>query len=206
MPRLGKDKNYHHVWSLVDMFIPCRFARRYIGLPANQLDVVASKIEQDPCLREPAVVACELNSSTRNEMTGIIDNIIYQRDEHPSVRLEGDDVFQVMKREAKSQYGFNVFDLDLMIALPDRKKLQEIADLTYDCANKQTHVVFHLSALTARTTDNATHKFRVEILCDALERAGFDIVGHPTHFEYTDSKIPMGCLRVVLSKKPRRTR
>lgn len=202
--RIGKDQNYHHLFGLWDQWVP-RDQRYYIGLPANQLDFIASQIEtnQHWC----PMVACELDPKTYQHMDQLRSFIFKNRNMRFYIGLRQQNIFDVMQDSVTRPGGekFNFFDLDLMIKLPDDQELYDWAQAIYRSANTKTPVILHVSAYAARACTELEHRRCVKVLCDALEHVGFTTLGQPTHHIYQDSVMPMGCLRVVL-KKTRRAR
>lgn len=197
--RIGKDRNYHHLFGLWDQWVP-KEKRFYIGLPANQLNVIAAQIETNA--NYCPLFACELDIKTYEHMDGLRDFLYESQAFSFPIALKHANIFDVIQKSAwrPKRVGFNFFDLDLMIKLPDDKELYRWAQLTYDSANNTTPVIFHVSAYTARVTTKLEHLRSIKVLCDALEHVGFSTVGQPTHYIYQDSVMPMGCLRVVLRK------
>lgn len=204
--RLGKDKNYHFQFMLLQQWLE-RNQIRYIGLPANQLDVIASQMDFGGLGQ---LIACEMNPQTYNHMRGLRRFIYQQRKKpaRPSISIYKKNVFDVMEMcaDREDERKFNWVDLDLMVQLPSEPELYRWAELIHDCTTSRTPIILHVAAYTARATTTEEHLEAVSDLCDVLDEVGFETVGKPTHYIYADSAMPMGCLCVVLQHRDRRKR
>lgn len=186
--REGKDQNYAGFLSLVDVFIPNRYERAYIGLPANQLDVIASQIGGP-------VLAVERDPE-RAQGLEQLNKLVEQRRTHKegAVQIICDDIFNVMK--GWKGHNLNVIDLDLMCALPEQS-LPWVKAIS-NCAARGK-VVVNLTTTLGRSLSKANYENHLFRFNFNLASAGFITVGNSS-FSYRDRVFPMRCERYVLER------
>lgn len=188
--RDGKDQGYAGFWSLVDIAIPDRNQRYYIGLAANQLDVVRSHISYS------SITVCEKLSERADNLCHLA-GLAERFRPGPRVDIVVGDIF---KQIGKEENKYNIFDLDLMCQLPEEKKINKWVKKIYR-ASYPGKVVIGITTGIGRTGNTRErYKFRADYLQRALESVGFQDVGC-SRFAYRDRRIPMRSERFILTKK-----
>ena len=187
--RIGKDQNYAGFWTMVDLAIPFPETRKYVGLPANQIDVVRERVASPGSL-----VVCEMDA-TRADKFFRLAQFLHEVRPGPRIEVEVEDIFRVMDRETNR---FNIFDLDLMCCLPKSEELESWAKIIYKSALPGKSVV-NLTATVGRGITDKEHLYRSTIFRDMLQFAGFEETG-ASLWSYRDRQIPMRATRLILNK------
>jgi hypothetical protein len=184
--REGKDQNYAGIISLVDILLPKREMRRYVGLPANQLDVIASTISN-------SIVAVEYKPDKASKLKQFAQFVTQMR-RNTRINVINDDIWSYLQT---SEEKFNIFDLDLMCCLP--KVSLKWAQAIWHSALPGVSVV-HLTTTVGRKITVDSYETNVVRFTGNLNSVGFKSLGH-SRFSYRDRVIPMRCERFVLKKE-----
>ena len=183
--REGKDQNYAGLLSIMDIFHPRTESRSYIGLPANQLDVVADRIKG-------RIVAVERDPARAQQLEKL-KNFVVKRRPHVRVEVVNDDIWSVLQKRSRE---FNVFDLDLMCPMPEDSF--EWAESVYNAAQPGFSVL-HLATTVGRVLSDEDYEKRIVWFNRNLHSVGFKPAGC-SRFSYRDRRTPMRCERYVLFK------
>ena len=183
--REGKDQNYAGFLSLVDVFQPRVEERCYIGLPANQFDVIASKIGG-------SIFAVERNRERAEELEKF-KSFIQKRRRKVSLTVANCDIWILLQTLANE---FNIFDLDLMC--PMQEDTLEWAEVFYHSA-KPGMSILNLTTIVGRVITAEEHEKRVNWFNRNLHSVGFKPIGR-SRFVYRDRAHPMRCERYVVYK------
>lgn len=185
-PRDEKDKNYSAIWALVDIFIPNRKERQYLGLAGNQFHQVRSKVDF-----RSQVYVIENNEQRYQELKVLNECLTW-----PVHILFGD----VYDKLDWSRNFVNIFDLDLMThSLPNYTNTICIGK-----AARLGNNILHISNSIGR---NITEKQYDEAVLLFMERLNnysdyeykIEIIGQ-SKFRYQDRMTPMRSLRIVFKK------
>jgi hypothetical protein len=183
--REGKDQNYAAFISLVDIFLPRAEKRAYVGLPANQLDDIASRIGG-------SILAVERDSQRTVELEKF-KNFIQKRRRDANLNVASSDIWMLLQG-CKDR--FNIFDLDLMCPLTE--DTFNWAEAVYRAA-QPGFTVLNLTTTVGRSITKKNYERRVTWFSRNLCSAGFKPVGN-SRFPYRDRHTPMRCERYVLYK------
>ena len=190
--REGKDQNYAGIISLVDIFLPRREDRCYVGLPANQLDTIASNIGG-------SIVAVERDP----KRAGQLEQLKKFTEMRHNVRIEvvNDDIICYLSRynseieEYENENKYNIFDLDLMCHLPS---YPYFTDYLYRTA-KLGFSLIHITTCVGRKITVDEYETRVVRFSRSLASSGFESIGH-SRFSYRDRITPMRSERFIVRK------
>lgn len=186
--REGKDQNYAGFWALVDIAHPDMHLRSYIGLSANQIDVVRHHVN--------SMVVCEYYKERAIKLKKLTDALTHlQGTEATMIQIIEGNIFDVMKSKKES---FNIFDLDLMCHMPDSNEVLKWAKQIYSSAIPGKNVI-GITTGVGRNITVQDYNQRAEALRGALVTAGFQEIGH-SRFSYRDRRIPMRSERYILTK------
>lgn len=188
--REGKDQCYAGFWTLVDIALPNTRERHYIGLAANQLDVVRSKTTS------PIITVCELDPRRAIELANLAE-VIERFRPGPKVQIVARDIFKEIEN---NQARYNIFDLDLMCHLPDEKKIAEWTKKIYFASIPGKIVIGITTAIGRKGNTEERYNRRTVFLRHALESAGFQELGY-SRFAYRDRIVPMRSERFILTKE-----
>ena len=188
--REGKEKNYAGVFSLMDVNLPKRNELAYIGLPSNQLDVIAARVGG-------LVVAVEKKPKKAQELEQL-NKLVKQRrpSQEGEVKVLCDNIFNVM--QSWKGRDFNFIDLDLMCNMP-RDPLPWVKAI-YHCAARG-NVLVHVTTCIGRTISEKEYETNLNTFNNCLDSVGFTIVGKPSRYGYWDRIIPMRCERYILQRR-----
>jgi len=184
--REGKDKGYSGFWTMVDLAFPFPESRYYIGLAANQIDVVRSKVAA------PSMVICERDLGRAFKLQDIA-RFISEKKSGPRIDIWADDVFEIMK---KNESSYNIFDLDLMVCLPKPKIIEEWVQHIYYSA-RSGKIVINITTTIGRSITEDEYEYRAGYLHEALGYAGFTHLGY-SPYKYRDRFTPMRSCRYLL--------
>jgi hypothetical protein len=187
--RDGKDLCYAGIWTMIELAIPCKEARSYVGLPANQLDSVRKHCG-------PFITACERDTERTKSMK-LLAKFLQKNRPFCQFKIENQDIFNFLKITKENQ--FNIFDLDLMCILPKTRELAKWAKVIHRTAKSGNNVV-NITATIGRDITEEQHKYRVEILRDLFVTSGFKEEGY-SRFCYRDRQTPMRSERFILRKR-----
>lgn len=189
--REGKDKAYEGFWSLTDVFLSDPFRRSYIGLAANQIDVVRDRVGGwNP------IVVCEYSQTRENKLRELAGFIMRSKP-GPHISVIGRNIFDHLGR-GENCNSFNIFDLDLMCIMPGLTELDSWARVIYRSAKQGINLIY-IAVCIGRSITEEEHDFRMEYLEQSLTCRGFKLVGN-SPFAYRDRRIPMRVNRIVLEK------
>lgn len=181
--RSGKDTNYAGFWTLVDAFLPSRFERRYIGLAANQMDVIRNHISYHP------VVVVERDKERAEELKAMAE-VLNKVRLIPKIEVIEGDIFDMLPF-----YDANILDLDLMCAFPEDPTFWvETLNLI-----KET-TVLNITTCIGRFVTEKEYNDRTKRFRDQLVGNGVEIVAR-SPFSYRDRFTPMRAERLVIRKK-----
>jgi len=186
--REGKDQSYAAFWALVDVFIPRRWERSYLGLAANQLDVIRTHIGLK------TIVVVERDKDKAEAMKTLAERCSTER-WFPQVEIRNEDIFDVMMREENR---FNVLDLDLMTFLPE-DSIDWAKAIMY-CTVDHGPTVVNITTCIGRIITAEQYRKNVETLKDNLGKVGISLVGKSS-FGYKDRVIPMRSEKLILTKE-----
>jgi hypothetical protein len=186
--REGKDQCYAGFWTMLDIAIPAKECRRYIGLSANQMDVVRSRIYHYP------MIVCEKDLGRAAKLEKLRE--LSKRRGGPDIQIVVQDIFEVMRENPSS---YNVYDLDLMQHLGERVELEKWAEAIWYSA-LPGNIVINLTASIGRNITEEVHNYRIGILENALENVGFTIQAN-SPWSYRDRCTPMRAVRLWLNKR-----
>jgi putative hemolysin len=187
--RVGKDQAYAGFWTLIDIVLPNPAERHYIGLPANQLDVVCHNIGSTK------ITVCEHDFS-RYEKLMDLSRLLNMTRPGPQIDLLFDDIFSVID---SVENRFNIFDLDLMCNLPKGLRLEYWATSIYRASSLGT-VVLNLVTTIGRSITEREYRDRKELFNQLLKEAGFTKLVCSS-FAYRDRRVPMRVEKYVLRKE-----
>jgi hypothetical protein len=186
--REGKDQAYAGFWALADIFLSKKTSRRYIGLPANQITIIAEKVHGP-------ILAIEKNIDLYQQQNKLVEIF----DLKNRVLLINNDIFKVLT-DFQNILNFNIFDLDLMQALPGLEGLKIWVKLIRSCCTAETPILLNLAATIGRNITKEEHNNRVKILIETFKNNGLRIIGH-SQFAYKDRQIPISTERFILKKR-----
>lgn len=162
-PRTEKDNMYAAFWRTVEMFITDELS--YIGLPARQIELVASEKVKDP----RKVIACESCEDTARW----IDNF-YDKTNRRAPILIKKDIFDVLLNLANSsKHKFNVFDFDLCNGITSNPPFYVWANLIYWNSADQSAINI-TSTIGRRTLSKEKYEsIMPRMMIEALREVGF---------------------------------
>jgi hypothetical protein len=187
--RDGKDKAYAGLWAMVDIAIPDLASRVYIGLAANQLDMVRSHTTF-PYLR-----VCEKDVERSTRLVQIAE-LIERFKPGPKIDIINDDIFRTMSRVTNC---YNIYDLDLMCQLPKESKIDRWVKKIYSSSGIGKVVLSITTSIGRKGNTEERYNQRAGYLRRALEQAGFQEVGY-SRYAYRDRIVPMRSERFILNK------
>jgi hypothetical protein len=187
--RGGKDLNYAGFWSMVDLFLPNKKERVYVGLTGNHIDVIREHIGA-------TLTACERDTKTVENLKALTNLILNTKGVPPTIQVIHTDIFEYLAQG----HQFNIFDLDLMQTLPCPSELTHWAQLLQWSTTRGARVAVNLTAAIGRSITEVEHNKRAEYFRAALDREGLRELGH-SRFAYRDRKIPMRAERLILKRR-----
>jgi len=190
--REGKDQNYAGFWAMVDMFIPDKSQRRYIGLPSNQIDKIREHVDG-------YMVVCERDKKLAIYLTQLALYLSKTRGgimSWPRIMVYHGDIIQFLC------YGceFNIFDLDLMQLLPKEEMLNTWVTSLRTSISRGTVAAINLITTIGRSITEEEYNKRVEYFREALEAQGLRELGY-SRFSIRDRQTPMRAERIILKRK-----
>ena len=188
--REGKDQNYAGLIALVDIMLPRKQMRYYVGLPANQLDFIATSVGGNITAVEKVPERAQKIAQFAKFVTKMRNNML--------INVVNDDVWSYLQTTSEK---FNVFDLDLMCHLPDDSS--SWANAIHLAARPGVSVAHVTTCIGRGKFDGLTeekYETRVVRFIGNLISAGFKSLGH-SRFSYRDRITPMRCERLVLKKE-----
>lgn len=188
--REGKDQNYAGFWALVDVHIPDKERRNYIGLAANQIDIVRSKVDGK-------LVVCELNRTRYNSLCRLKNGLKLE-----AVKIVNRNIFDEMIDWSYNYgKGLNVIDLDLMCSLPQNEKgLEEISHALWEAIWKEEKAVINLTTVLGHSINSLQYTYNIGRLEKLIEKYELKIEGKSS-FGYRDRQTPMRAERYLLKNK-----
>jgi hypothetical protein len=186
--RIGKDRCYEGFWTLIDIMFPNKEERYYIGLSSNQLSLVKDKINNDI-----VVIENRYRKAQQLKRLALFINTLYG----PKIKVLNMNIFTHL-RSNKAKNKYNIFDLDLMCALPIEKEIYSWASSIWNAAHYKTNLIYIANSIGRNITEKE-HDIRIEILNKALEEVGFKDIRY-SRFAYRDRRIPIRGERIILTK------
>lgn len=187
--RDGKDKAYAGLWTLVDVALPDVSSRVYIGLAANQIDVVRSHITF------PYMRVCEKDEERAQKLVQVAE-LIERFKPGPKIDIVNEDIFTSISKVSNC---YNIFDLDLMCQLPKEATIDKWVGRIYLAAQPGKSVLAITTGIGRKGNTEERYNQRAGYLRRALESRGFQELGY-SRYAYRDRIIPMRSERFILQK------
>lgn len=176
--RTGKERAYEGFWSLVDILLPNKIERRYIGLTSNQISPVAARLA---C----PMIVCEKEWQKYQKLLQLAS--FENRTNNRRVNVACWDIFGYL---SISERKFNIFDLDLMSILPTEERLCKWAKLIKR-VSLDGPVLIYIANSVGRNITKEEHNKRLDYFISC-----FDNISR-SDFNYRDRRIPIYGSRLV---------